>query len=64
MALLRAAPNTRPLPKSAISRLFWSNEPNRIPKPAVTRHMDLVKRNAEIVTLVKSRKPRAIPEVS
>jgi hypothetical protein len=27
-------------------------------------HMDLVKRYAEIVTLVKSRKPRAIPEIS
>jgi hypothetical protein len=33
---------------------IWSKE----------RHMDLVKRYAEIVTLVKSRKPRAIPEVS
>jgi hypothetical protein len=51
MALLA---NARPLPKSTISRLFWSKE----------RHMDLVKRHAEIVALVKSRKPRAIPEVS
>jgi hypothetical protein len=52
--LAQAAPNTRPLPTSTISRPLWSKE----------RHMDLVKRYAEIVTLVKSRKPRAIPEVS